>query len=623
MADVTLIQNAQTLSWCETIDSWVNPFHDLERRIKRVATSHILSGQDKKDLKLAFQLAYQWTWPATRMRNHLQQMPQEVIEELICDMLKHCREKDIPQKLEKYLSILNRACLLDLSDLKTEKAAATWFHSRGLIKNAQSHQHLEKEGRALIHEFAVELKHFIHHILEIFISLLGINEIGEKKHTRWSSEVHTSEHEAVSKLETYSKLIGYPAIIFGFIYTNIQMKAAAVALTACSITALVVALVAYQRYWKPCPKDHHGLKNLSIEILRSQDPIFVRQDILRKVERAFKEKKGVLLVGDPGSGKSWILRSIAQQIVEGKLCSFIKDPQIFACGASKFKSFNTLTLDSIEDRFGKYSDQTLFFFDEFHSFFKVDRARGASEAEDVKMFCEVFKYVVGATTTAEFEKYIKKQTAIADRRFVVIKVGKLENKKIKIILSQFLQAKHPTLNLDVKTLDYIIRKAKEFNPNTSKLDAARSLLNCAIKEMETIEFIGLESKIDTLEAEKKLLEQQLIQVEMGEDENLMNQLEKKQSEIKRFKKQLAKKNKHVKRLQKLEQYSLRLKEQSLRIANPKVKLIPNSALERDWILLQAKINVIGKFIEQKRAKLSLPARLDCDLIDQIIKAQSE
>jgi ATP-dependent Clp protease ATP-binding subunit ClpA len=346
--------------------------------------------------------------------------------------------------------------------------------------------------------------------------------------------------------------------------------------------------------------------------------IYARQDILGKIERAFKERKGVLLVGEPGAGKSWIARSFVEHLVDGKLCRFIKDPQVFACGASKFKSDGGASLDEINSKFQRYKDQVVFFFDEFHALFKSDGIIG-NKADEVKLFCEDFKYVIGATTTDEYDKYVKDQTAIIDRRFVVVKVGKLEDKKINTVLSNYLKVHHPTIKLDEKVIDYIIKKANEFNSKTSKIDAAQSLLNRAIKEMGTVEFPSLEGNIDQLEDEKSQLEQQLLNCQLGQDQQLVTNLKAKNEKIDQNKQELEKKNAQVKRIKKIENYLLKLRQESFQMADPSLKLTDHPYKERKWLEIHTKMKVIGGFLDKQRKDLSLPIVMDPALIDNIIK----
>lgn len=617
--------NNNTTSWSFRLSSWINPYHDLEMRIKGIAAKNLLTADQRTDLKQAFKLAYGWTWPAGRMKRLLAEVPSNQIEALIHDLLKNGDEKQIAKHIHRYLSFLDRSSLLECSGLATAEDAARWFHSRGLVKNEALKSGFEKEGKKIFKEFGIEMKYFFHHFLEVLIALLGINDIGEKKPTRFSNEERLDEYKAIHKLESYGKLIGYPALLFGFIYTYVQFKAVAVSLTTVAFFAFLVSLVAYQRYGKPCPKEHSGLRNLSLERLRSDEMTYARQDILREIERAFKEKKGVILVGEPGAGKSSIPDALDDQIAQGKICTFIPQPQIFTCGSSRFKGDNrdSVTFDSIIDRFKNYSGQTIFFLDEFHALFKIEGAHGVSKAEDLKMFCEEFKYVIGATTTKEFNQFVKNQTAIIDRRFVVIHVGAMIHKKVKIILSQYLQTKYPAIAIDGNALDYLIQKAKVFNPNTSKIDAAQTLLNRVIKEIDAIAFKELELRIDDLEEEKNLLNQDLQHAKVGKDEKLAAAYKTKQAEIDQLKMDLKKKNQQVERMKKIEAFYLELKKKSFYMADPTIALKPNSWLEKEWINLQAKIKAVGDFIEKERMELGLPTKLDKALIDRIIQEKNK
>ena len=180
MVGQVINQQAHENSWGNLISSWINPYHELEIRIGEIAANNIVTDDDEQDLKLAFQLAYQWRWPAGRMQSLLREIPKEQIQALVDRLLQKGGEKEIPAQLEIYLSFLAQAALLDLSDLKTAEKAASWFHSRGLIKNSLKNGRLEKEGRAIFREFTTEAWYFFHHLLDILIALTGINEVAPK-----------------------------------------------------------------------------------------------------------------------------------------------------------------------------------------------------------------------------------------------------------------------------------------------------------------------------------------------------------------------------------------------------------------------------------------------------------
>lgn len=194
-----------------------------------------------------------------------------------------------------------------------------------------------------------------------------------------------------------------------------------------------------------------------------------------------------------------------------------------------------------------------------------------------------------------------------------------DDKRIKIILSQHLQTLHPETNLGKNVLDYIIKKAKKFEPNTSKIDAAQSLLNTSINKMNCIEFKTLELQILKLKDEAKLMEQNLMHEKIGNVKILNSQLERTNDEIAKLEAQLNQNKQQLNCLQKIEAYYLKLKRQSLAMADPAKQLIAGSVLEREWLTLHAQMNAVSAFLRQEKKKLSISPALDISLIDSILQ----
>lgn len=612
-------QNINTTSWTSKLSSWFYS-SDLETRIKSIASKNLLAAEEKKELKKAVQHSYSWSWGNGRMRNLLKSiLKQEHIQQLIDDDLSHASEKEIMKNLQLYLSLFDKDFLLNLSGFKTSANTATRFCNHGLMKKSVLKSNLEKEGKALFKEFWVEFKHFFHMLLDILLSASGIKELGSEKHSR-HSEHQMDGYVALRKIEAYTKLIGFPVFLFGVILTFIEFQSIAFAMTAAAVIASIILLVLYQRYWKPCPKDQFGLRNINLELLRSKDPIFPRDDILSEIEKAFKKKKGVILVGDPGVGKSSIPPSLIDQIEKGRKCTFIKNPQLFACCASKFKteSYESPTFDTIAERFKRYNEQVIFFFDEFHSMLDAQGPNEKSQKDAIKPFADEFRYIIGATTKQEYDTFVKDIPTLMGRRFVKVDVGVLEDKQIHMILDQYLKTRYPKIAYDENVLNYIIDNATKSNPKTSKIDAAQTLLNLAIEKIDTIEFKDFELKIHNLKFEKKLIKQKLSHSKIGQDDALIQEFKEKQQQIALTREQLAKKKERVDRMRKIEAYYIKFIEQSYRMANEKVALKENSPLERQWIELLTKIEVIKKFLSKERTELNLPQCLDQAFIDTLL-----
>lgn len=607
--------------------SWTNLYYrPLEQRIRILAQQAIsdnLSAQQKADLRQGFKLAHGWTWPAGRMRTLLSSIPEETIKVFMKELLTTANDKDVEYYFERCINFLTEHTLLDLSGFKTDKVAAASFRLSGLTRSTALKSGIEKEGRAIWKEFLIELKHCIHQILRVLISAVGLNEITRQKHARFGPQADDmSSVGAHAKLESYLKLIALPATLFGLFQPYVKLKTPALLLTTTTVVTALTALVAYNRYWKPCPIDHSGMKNLTLDLLRENSPIYPRWDVLKKIEAAFQAKKGVILVGPPGAGKSWIVRSLVEQVSLGKLCSFVKNAQMFSCNGSSIKfggGPESTLLVATEERFKQYRGQVMFFIDELHNLFKSDSIFGDSVGEELKTFCEDFKYVIGATTTDEFHTFIRDKTTIVDRRFEIIHLEPMQQRQIQVALSQYLERTNSKIAFDSSVIDYIIEKAGTFNPNTSTIDAAHALLNRAIQKMTSVVHSELIERVVQLEDALGVMEQQAINGEHGLDlETLTDQLGRKQAELATAREELEQKNLRTQRMQRMQIYRLKLKRDSYRLSTPHIDWDNKRALARQWIALHARIRIVEGVIAHERESLGLPRCLDRTLIDCVL-----
>ena len=277
------------------------------------------------------------------------------------------------------------------------------------------------------------------------------------------------------------------------------------------------------------------------------------------------------------------------------------------------------SLKELEDQFHRYGDQAVFFFDEFHSLFETDSLQGGTTVNELKTFCEEFRFVIGATTTKEYDEFIRDKIAIAGRRFEVIRIGALADDKIKITVSQTLEHANSNIPFDAQAIDCIVKNAGVFNPKTSKIDTAQKLMKLAIQKMTEMTFPELEEEIRALEEEIGYLEQQIAQASLGHDLTaLINPLESKREALKTLKETLDKKNQQVQRIQKVEAYYRKLKFLSYKLVSGN-KL--TASLERKWQELHAKIAVVEEFIVRERVRLGFPGRLDVALIEKLLSNQ--
>lgn len=581
---------------------------ELEVRIGRIAQRDMkqpLSSKEVDDLKQSFRYL-----PTVKLEG----LKKEIIKEYMTKLVESDEKKDI----ERCLRSVQRDTLLSLTGFSSKNHASNSFDAAGLTRSSVLKNDFEKEGRALLTEFLQEAKHFVVQFLDILVSATGLNEAKRQKHRRYgsSSDQNMPASEANYKLELYSKLLGYPAVVFGIVYTYITYHALALVVTTAALVASLSSLILYNRYFKPCPSDHEGLNNLTLDLATKKAPIYPRRDILQKIEKAFQEKMGVILIGESGCGKTLLVKSFTQAVAAGKLCHFLKGCQVFATNSSSFNSpYDGNSFNHIEERFKKYGNEIVFFFDEFHALFQEVQNNPIQAKDLLKTFTATFPYIIGATTSGEYKKYIEKQVAIGGRRFEVIHVPAMNKNQLRTALLQQLEHAKTAISFDKQVIDYIIEKAKNYSKDTSQVDAAVKILNRAIKTIASTRHPAEEDRVAVLKEEKQELKQQLINGTAGENEKELVELKEsliaKRTELWQAKQALQQKVKKTALIHRMEQKFMALKKQSYQLTG-------TSANFERWLQLAAYINTLEASIIKERKALGLPSRLDKDLIDVML-----
>ncbi len=137
-----------------------------------------------------------------------------------------------------------------------------------------------------------------------------------------------------------------------------------------------------------------------------------------------KFKNNPVLVGDPGVGKTAIVEGLAQKIVAGQVPSFLNGKKVLKLDMGRIIA-GTRFRGDFEERMKKLVDalkanarQYILFIDELHTVVGAGSAEGAVDAANL-LKPELSRgeiQVIGATTMAEYRKYVEKDKALA-RRF--------------------------------------------------------------------------------------------------------------------------------------------------------------------------------------------------------------
>src|ERR1700730_17257136 len=156
------------------------------------------------------------------------------------------------------------------------------------------------------------------------------------------------------------------------------------------------------------------------------DPVIGRDAEIRRVVLILsrKTKNNPVLVGDPGVGKTAIVEGLAQRIVRGDVPEGLKDRTIFALdlgsllAGAKYRGEFEERLQAVLQEVKAAEGRILMFIDELHTVVGAGAAEGAMDASNMlkPMLARGELHCIGATTLAEYRKYIEKDAAL-ERRF--------------------------------------------------------------------------------------------------------------------------------------------------------------------------------------------------------------
>ena len=141
-----------------------------------------------------------------------------------------------------------------------------------------------------------------------------------------------------------------------------------------------------------------------------------------------RQKNNPCLIGEAGVGKTAIAEGIAQRIAEGKVPARLQDKEIFLLDMTALIA-GTQFRGQFEQRVKglisevKAAGNIILFIDEIHSIVGAGDSDGAMNAANIMKpaLSRGQMQVIGATTFAEYRKYIEKDSAL-ERRFQPVKV---------------------------------------------------------------------------------------------------------------------------------------------------------------------------------------------------------
>ena len=245
------------------------------------------------------------------------------------------------------------------------------------------------------------------------------------------------------------------------------------------------------------------------------------QEIYRTIQiLARRQKNNPCLIGEAGVGKTAIAEGIAQRIARDQVPSCLKGKQLYLLDLTGLVA-GTQFRGQFEQRVKglisevKSAGNVILFIDEIHSITGAGDSEGAMNAGNIlkPALSRGEIQVIGATTFAEYRKYIEKDQAL-ERRFQPVKVGEPSlAQAIEVIggIKKYYE-KHHGVEVSGAIVAAVVNLSERYISDRFLPDKAIDLLDeacacCNLRHPEISQLADTHKKIAELEAEELAAEQ--------------------------------------------------------------------------------------------------------------------
>ncbi len=275
------------------------------------------------------------------------------------------------------------------------------------------------------------------------------------------------------------------------------------------------------------------------------DPVIGRDEEIRKVVQilARKTKNNVILLGEPGVGKTAIVEGLAERIVKNDVPLTLKDKEIYELdmgaliAGAKYRGEFEERLKAVLNKIKASEGKIILFIDEIHLIVGAGRTDGAMDASNMlkPMLARGEIDCIGATTLNEYRQYIEKDRAL-ERRFqtVMVEEPTVED-TITILrgLKQRFESYHGVRITD-NALIAAATLSNRYITNRFLPDKAIDLIDEACASIK-VEIESMPTELDETNRKIRSLEVEKVALNKENDESSQKRLQELEVELKSYK----------------------------------------------------------------------------------------
>lgn len=467
---------------------------------------------------------------------------------------------------------------------------------------------------------------FINNLFKILEYTLNVKDLQEKI---------DHKYQAVEVLSLYYSILLLPVTMATFLTPYFSSIWKVIAATAGLLTASSGAIISYYKWLRPCPNHLTDFRNLTEEGMSGLlDPVIGRDkeinDLILMLGSLEKGQLNPLLIGEPGVGKTEVIKGLAQKIVNGEVES-LKGVKLFYINTTKIANSGSIIrdalsfMDSILEEIKGFENKVIFAFDEIH----------AAAKDEEKAFLDYLKthvdpgprtiHCIGLTTHEEYKKYLEGDKAFS-RRFPSMIIDPPNKQQTVRMLKGYIQqdSKASKIKFSNKALIKIVEETSQAPFQQAQPSCAKEIVRAAIDKIfqlhkgQNCKLEKLKRKLQELKDQFKDSPKYFIDTKKGQ-ENLKNRREL-EGKINEKMEELAIIHK---KLDQLGGIKAQKQEQKINVWKFAKEIITTNSAEAKkqfifsrYYACQA-ISEIYKEMTQS-INQSLPAEIDVDFVSQIL-----